>query len=586
MGKQGTSLRATFRQGSAFLRFVASEFASFYPIVGLTLIVLVFEYAATSLMIPLSTSAQGTGNSAVRFWRTVLDYTGQKPEPRAWLWLFFLVMIARLFFGYLQTISTTLLGKKVHRVLSDRIFGHVVSAEPLTSVYTRSVGHYITLAGDDTFRCGTIISTFLLCSVSLCTAGVALAVLFQFSTPLFYSVAVFLALCAVTIVILSRYILRLNEQSNSLSRELNTVFVEALNSLRSIRALHAEWFVRTGYAQQITRYVHMLFKIDAVKAAIKAFPAILLLIIAAILMRQGSSLTLSEASLLGVTIIIIRIFASMGQFITAGTLLLTDIRAVGDIETLVSRSGQPTSAASPPMVQAVESIALSDVEFGYGARQRILNRVSLQFEKGKTYAIVGPSGSGKSTLADIMLGLVSPDAGRVTVNGDRVPLAAARGRLMLVEQQPKIFSTTLRENLLIGFKASDECLWEALRLVDLEYTVKHLRNGLDTVLSYQGENFSGGQRQRIGIARGVIRDPDVLILDEATSALDIATRKIVLSNVRSRMRGGILVLITHDPQQAELADTVFDFGKFSQDAAAQPESGLRVVGPRASSPTL
>jgi ABC-type bacteriocin/lantibiotic exporter with double-glycine peptidase domain len=586
MGGRGTSLGAAFKQCSSFVSFVASEFGSFYPIVGLTLIVLVFEYAATSLMIPLSASAQGAGNSAVRFWRIVLDHTGQQPEPRAWLWLFFLVMIARLFFGYLQSISTTRLGKNVHRVLSDRIFGHVVSAEPLTSVYTRSVGHYITLAGDDTFRCGTIISTFLQCSVSLCTAGVALAVLFQFSTPLFYAVAMFLALCAVTIAILSGYILRLNQQSNALSRELNTVFVEALNSLRSIRALHAEWFVRTGYAQQITRYVHMLFKIDAVKAAIKSFPAILLLIIAAILMRQGSSLTLSEASLLGVTIIIIRVFASMGQFITAGTLLLTDLRAVGDIETLVSRSGQPSGAAPQPAIHAVESIALSDVDFGYGARVRILDHVSVQFEKGNTYAIVGPSGSGKSTLADIMLGLVSPDAGRVTINADRLPLSAARGRLMLVEQQPKIFSTTLRENLLFGFRATDERLWEALRLVDLEYTVKHLRNGLDTVLSYQGENFSGGQRQRIGIARGLIRDPDVLILDEATSALDIATRKIVVSNIRNHMRNGILVLITHDPHQAELADTVFDFGKFSRDQPAQPEGSARVVGARASSPTL
>lgn len=570
---RAASLKATLGQVTSFVSFVARNFASFYPIVALTLVVLVFEYAATSLMIPLSSSAQSANSSAVRFWQSVLERIGQRPDPRNWLWLFFVVMIARLFFGYLQYISTTLLGKKVHKVLSGKIFSHVVCAEPLTSVYTRSVGHYITLAGDDTFRCGSIISSILQCAVSLCTALVALAVLYQFSTPLFGSVAVFLGLCAITIALLFRYILRLNVQSNMLSRELNTAFVEALNSLRSIRALHAQQFVRAGYASQIASYVHMLFKIEAVRAGIKSFPAILLLIVGAILMRQGSSLTLSEASLLAVTIIVIRIFASMGQFITSGTLLLTDVRAVGDIDSLISNTGDAPPDEALPTIESVDSIVLQDVDFGYGARVRILDNLSLKFEKGKTYAIIGPSGSGKSTLADIMLGLVSPDRGTVTVNSGHPP-QAARDKLLLVEQQPKIFSTTLRENLLFGSRAADERLWEALRLVDLEDSVRHMRNGLDTLLSYQGENFSGGQRQRIGIARALVRNPDVLILDEATSALDVATRKTVLGNVRHHMRTGILVLITHDPQQAQLVDTVIDFKRLAE-RNVLPASGHR-----------
>jgi ABC-type bacteriocin/lantibiotic exporter with double-glycine peptidase domain len=558
MGTRSASLRAAFRQVGSFVAFVARNFASFYPIVALTVFVLILEYAATSLMIPFSSNAT-SHNAAVRFWQAVLERFGMQPETRTWLWLFFVVMTARLIFGYLQTISTTLLGKKVHKALSGRIFGHVVSVEPLTSVYTRSVGHYITLAGDDTSRCGTIIASLLQCTVTLSTALVAVAILYQFSAALFVSVTLFMGLCAVSITLLFRRVLRLNAQSNVLSRELNTAFVEALNSLRSIRALHAERFVCASYARQIAVYVLMLFKIEAAKSAIKSFPAILLLVIGAVLLRQGSSLSVSEASLLAVTIIIIRIFASMGQFIGAGTQLLTDIRAVHDIESLIMRSATGAVPHEASEEVAVESIVLSGVDFGYGSRTRILSNFTWQFDQGKTYAIVGPSGSGKSTLADIMLGLVRPDRGTVTLNGGRVQLSAVRARMMLVEQQPKIFSTSLRENLLFGFEAADERLWEALRLVDLEHTVLHMRDGLDTVLSYQGENFSGGQRQRIGIARALVRSPDVLILDEATSALDAATRQIVLGNVRRHMRNGLLVLVTHDPHLADLADTVLDF---------------------------
>jgi ABC-type bacteriocin/lantibiotic exporter with double-glycine peptidase domain len=565
MDTQYTSLLNTYRRVGRFVVFVATNFTSFYRIAALTLFVLMLEYAATSLMIPFSTSANANG-VVVRFWLGVLGWVGMKPVARSWLWLFFVVMAARLVFGYVQTISTTLLGKKVHRVLSGRIFGHVVSEEPLTSVYVRKVGHYITLAGDDTFRCGTLIASLFQCTVAICTALVAIVILYQFSPMLFIWVTTFMAVCGVAIAILFRYILKVNAQSNLLSRELNTAFVEALNSLRSIRALHAESFVSESYAEQIAAYVRMLFKIEAVKSGIKAFPAFLLLVSAAILVRT-STLSGSDAMLLAATIIVIRMFTSMGQFISSGTMLLTDIRAMHDIDSLTKLAPRPSDENHLPAKERIESVLVRGVNFGYGDRVRILSDFSFRFDMGKIYAIVGPSGSGKSTLADIMLGLVSPETGSVTVNRDNLPLSVVRRKMMLVEQQPRIFSNSLRENLLFGFNAPDERLWEALRLVDLEHTVKSMRNGLDTVLSYQGENFSGGQRQRIGIARALVRNPDVLILDEATSALDAPTRQIVLTNVRRHMGSGVLVLITHDRYLAEMADVVLDLHGMSENSS-------------------
>jgi ABC-type multidrug transport system fused ATPase/permease subunit len=130
--------------------------------------------------------------------------------------------------------------------------------------------------------------------------------------------------------------------------------------------------------------------------------------------------------------------------------------------------------------------------------------------------------------------------------------------MILVEQQPRIFSGSLRENLLFGFEAPDEILWSALRAVDLEEMARTMRDGLETVLNYQGDNFSGGQRQRVGIARALIRNPSVLVLDEATSALDGKTRLVVMKNIREQMRGGILVSITHDPALAGEADVTLD----------------------------
>jgi ABC-type bacteriocin/lantibiotic exporter with double-glycine peptidase domain len=94
-----------------------------------------------------------------------------------------------------------------------------------------------------------------------------------------------------------------------------------------------------------------------------------------------------------------------------------------------------------------------------------------------------------------------------------------------------------------------------------------MRNGLDTTLSYLGENLSGGQRQRIGIARALVRKPDVLILDEATSALDSDTRALVVHNIRQHLQDGIIVFITHDGEIADLADERLVLQR-NQDASA------------------
>jgi len=554
------AFRSVVSQVFRFAAYVARNFRLFSVVIGLTGVVLVLEYVATSLMIPLAPGQTGASSAITRAWTGIAAAVGLQPAPRTWLWLFFLVMLARLALGYLLSVLTTLLGKQVHETLSGKVFGHVLLDEPLGRVYTRSVGHYITMAGDDTFKSGTIVSSLMQVAVGLFTALVGLFVLYQFSAPAFAGVLMFLTLSTVIAGLLLRRVLRLNGMATSLSRELGTTFVEALNSLRSIRALHSERFVIGTYAAQIHSYVRMLLGIDAIKTGVKSFPAIVLLVLAVIGMRPGAELSVSDAALFAGTVIVIRIFAALGQLVTAGSQLMTDIRAVKDIDALLEMPEPRIVSAPMDIAQPVTELALDRVCFGYGERGAVLTDVSFRFEAGKAYAIVGPSGAGKSTLADILLGLTTPDSGTILVNGGQIPIAAARGRFMLVEQQSKIFSTTLRENLQLGMQVPDTQLFDALKLVNLDELVRGLDKGMDTRLTYLGENFSGGQRQRLGIARALVRGPEVLILDEATSALDPVMRAEVVHKLRSKLRQGIIIFITHDAEIAAMADEVLTIG--------------------------
>jgi ATP-binding cassette subfamily B protein len=265
---------------------------------------------------------------------------------------------------------------------------------------------------------------------------------------------------------------------------------------------------------------------------------------------------MADAALFAGTIIIIRVFASLGQMVAAGMQIITDMRAVGDIGALLNIARESTGVQATDLQEPIHDLTLRQVCFGYGGRGIVLHGVSFAFTAGRTYAIVGSSGSGKSTLADIVLGLTTPDSGTVQVNSGKISMDAARSRFMLVEQQPKIFSSSVKDNLLMGLSASEDELYEVLEIVNLAEVVTSLAQGLETRLTYLGENFSGGQRQRLGIARALLRNPDVLILDEATSALDPETRIQVVDKLRKRMGHGIIIFITHDEEIAALADEV------------------------------
>lgn len=543
-------------QLARYFAYVARHFRSIYFVLLLTALVLILEYAASSLMIPIAPGAGAIRGRIIGFWQGVAAALGLEPSIRLWLWLFLLIMVIRILVGYLLTILTSWLGKRVHRMLSERIFSHVLLAEPISEIYARSIGHYITLAGDDTFKSGTIVSSTLQSLAGALTALVAMVVLFQFSGTIFTGAILFLGASLILIAMFVRRILRVNTLAVSLSRELGTTFVEALNGVRSIRSLHSECFVAATYADQVRRYLRMLVELDVLKAGVKTLPAVVLLLLAAFLLRPGTDAGVPDAALFGGTVIVVRIFAALGQMMTAGSQLLTDVRAVHDIDVLVAMGNEPRRGAMMAVGDRITEVALDSVGFSYAGRGQVLDGLSFRFRAGHTYAIVGPSGAGKSTLADLLLGLSRPDHGCILVNGIALERVAGRLNIMLVEQQPKIFSSTVRANLLMGAEASDKELMAALEVVNLAETVASLPVGLDTPLNYLGENFSGGQRQRLGIARALIRNPDVLILDEATSALDPETREVVVAKLRRCMGEKIIIFVTHDAEIAYLADEV------------------------------
>ena len=211
----------------------------------------------------------------------------------------------------------------------------------------------------------------------------------------------------------------------------------------------------------------------------------------------------------------------------------------------------------------IEKINLRKVSFTYpGSSEFAIRDLDLTIHVNQITALVGPSGSGKSTLADLVLGLLHPDEGEITIDGDSLNgelLPRWRASTAYMPQEQLLLHDTIRANLLWAApEASDEEIWEALKRASAEEFVLKLPDRLDTVLGERGARVSGGERQRISLARALLHAPTLLVLDEPTSALDAETETAIrdaLNHLKSHLT---ILLIAHRGHLLEIADQVVD----------------------------
>ena len=214
-----------------------------------------------------------------------------------------------------------------------------------------------------------------------------------------------------------------------------------------------------------------------------------------------------------------------------------------------------------PFLLLEREIEFKDLSFTYPDRTQTLTAINLHIRKGQMTALVGESGSGKSTVTDLVLGMQIPEQGQVLIDG--VPLHkwhqnSFRERVGYVPQDPQLFHSSIRDNLLWSFdSASESDLWNVLQLANAADFVKELPQGIDTLVGDRGIRLSGGQRQRIALARALLRKPELLILDEATSALDSESEHLIQQSIEQVVRDTTILVVAHRLSTIAKADQVY-----------------------------
>ena len=252
--------------------------------------------------------------------------------------------------------------------------------------------------------------------------------------------------------------------------------------------------------------------------------------------------------------------SNLGQ--TSPTLeILTELK-INNLDSLNTRARTPL--INPTKSNTKNLISFENVNYERSTSPRfLLKDLTFFVRKGEFVALTGRSGSGKSTIIDLMLGLLEPTTGKISIRGlsPRLAISEFQNEISYIPQDVHIFPGTVRENIQVGMgdqEVSDSKIWKVLSQVQLKNHIKSMSEGLDSQLGEFGNVLSGGQRQRIGIARALYRNPDILILDESTNALDEENEEEILNFLVKEFDKKIIIFCTHKKEILKYCNKILE----------------------------
>jgi ABC-type multidrug transport system fused ATPase/permease subunit len=438
--------------------------------------------------------------------------------------------------------------------LRSEVQRHVLGL-PVRSFEEATSGGLVSRIMDDVEGVRNLVGTGLVQLVGgVLTAVVALGFLLRIDPLLTVLAVVPLALFAAVSTRAFQTLRPAFRERGAIRAEVTGRLTEALGGIRVIKGFHAVERESEVFRAGVLRIFANVRKTLTATAAVTSFGTFFMGMAAVLIMGYGGrrilagDLTVGE--LFSFTLFLGFLVAPVVQMANIGTQMTEAFAGLDRTAELLAQPREDDDPRRTRVMPTIEGhVSFEAVSFAYQPGKPVLRQVSFEAPPGTVVALVGSSGSGKTTLASLAASFLSPDQGRVLVDGidlAEVTLASYRRQLGLVLQDDFLFDGTIRENLLFARPGSTPAEVEeaARRAYVLEFA-QGLPAGLDTLIGERGVKLSGGQRQRVAIARVILKDAPILVLDEATSALDSEVEAAIQGTLYGVMEGKTVIAIAH-----------------------------------------
>ena len=377
---------------------------------------------------------------------------------------------------------------------------------------------------------------------------------------------IIIPLSGAIVIFIGRSIRRKSKRTAEKIARIMSIMAENLNSIRVVKSFSMESFETARFTSEQERYYQLIFRRAKLRLIsspiiemIGAFIGVCLLWIGGhdVLMAQNMN---SEDFIRFILIL----FSVLGPIRNLSNVSVDLQKGFASADRVFEVLETPESIKSKPDATTIselnDQICFNNVSFNYDGTDSVLKDVSFNMKKGTVTALVGSSGSGKSTIADLIPRFYDVVDGSVTIDDvdiKDIEINSLRRLMGIVSQETILFNDTIGSNIKYGLQSvSDKRLEVAAKNANALDFIKEQPEGFETIIGEKGVRLSGGQRQRIAIARGILKNPPILILDEATSSLDTESEHLVQTAIDNLMADRTVLVIAHRLTTVENADSI------------------------------
>ncbi len=481
--------------------------------------------------------------------------------------------LAQVIIGTVITRIATVVGTRISNEIRENVYEHITFSKWQDIRKFHSGELLNRIEGDVTSVSNSIISYIPGIFTKVAQFIGCLAVVLYYDPTM----AIFAFISAPFLVLSSRLTTKMIRKYNKESREMNgkilSFYSESIQNLQTIKAFD----ITKRYVEQMKTNLDLYRKIrldhDKFSIIMSFCMSVIGLAVSYTCYGWGVYRLWQGAITYGTMTLFLQIagkltnsFSALVSLLPSAITIATSAGRIMEITDLPLEENKDDEQAQKMEKTANENgvtIVCDNLKYTYpDGDEPVVGSATFKAEPGETIAFIGPSGEGKTTLLRLVLGLIEPDSGSLTVetkDGMKIPVSESTRRFCsYVPQGNAIFSGTVADNLrIVKPEATDEEIINALVTADAWSFIEELPLGINTEISEKGVNFSEGQVQRMSIARAILRDAPIIVMDEATSALDAETEAKVLANMMTAYPNRTRIITTHRPSMLKYCTRVY-----------------------------
>lgn len=385
---------------------------------------------------------------------------------------------------------------------------------------------------------------------------ILMSLLFIVSTKLALIALLIIPVSGIIIFGISHSIRRRSARSQAQLAGMTSMIAETIGSMRIVKAFATKGFEINRFAKETQKYYQLMLRRDRLRFVSSPVSETFGATIAALLLWVGARDVLvlesiSSEDFLRFILLLFSLFQPLKNLTNVVNELQNGLASADRVFGIMDIKSDIQDVNNAVEVDDLKNtLSFDNVSFSYGdEKDKVLNNINFQINKGEILALVGPSGAGKSTLIDLIPRFYDTLSGSIKIDGKDIKelkINSLRSLMGIVTQETLLFDDSVKANIAYGVEnISDDKIKDAAIAANAHEFIKELPDGYNTIIGERGVSLSGGQKQRIAIARAIVKNPPILILDEATSSLDSESEKHVQSAIENLMSERTVFVIAH-----------------------------------------